>query len=67
MARLEQEIVTAPNSAEGGDVRLLVPQEDVADPELSIVIPALNEELTVGEFVEWCKEGLEQAASRGRS
>ena len=48
MARLEQEIVTAQNPAEAGDVRLLVPQEDVAEPELSIVIPALNEELTVG-------------------
>ena len=22
--------------------------------ELSIVVPALNEEITVGEFVEWC-------------
>ena len=65
MARLEQEIVTAPNPAEDGDVRLLVPQEDVADPELSIVIPALNEELTVGEFVDWCKQGLEQAGIAG--
>jgi glycosyltransferase involved in cell wall biosynthesis len=65
VARLEQQIVTAPNPAEGGDVTLLVPQEDVADPELSIVIPALNEELTVGEFVDWCKEGLEQAGIAG--
>ena len=65
MARLEQEIVTAPNPAEAGDVRLFVPQEDVADPELSIVIPALNEELTVGEFVDWCKQGLEQAGIVG--
>ena len=31
------------------------------DVELSIVIPAMNEEITVGEFMEWCKEGIERA------
>ena len=35
------------------------------EPELSIVIPALNEELTVGEFVAWCKEGLAAAGVVG--
>jgi glycosyltransferase involved in cell wall biosynthesis len=34
--------------------------------ELSIVVPALNEEITVGEFVEWCKEGLERAGVNGQ-
>jgi glycosyltransferase involved in cell wall biosynthesis len=47
------------------DVRLLVPADDVDEPELSIVIPALNEELTVGEFVDWCKQGLERAGVEG--
>ena len=28
--------------------------------EVSIVVPALNEEITVGEFVDWCKAGLER-------
>jgi glycosyltransferase involved in cell wall biosynthesis len=28
---------------------------------VSIVIPALNEQITIGEFVDWCKEGLEKA------
>ena len=65
MARLEHEIVTAPDLAEDGDVTLLVPDADVAEPELSIVIPALNEELTVGEFVDWCKQGLAQAGIAG--
>src|SRR5918996_545442 len=46
-------------------VTLLVPEDDVDEPELSIVIPALNEELTVGEFVEWCKQGLEKAGIEG--
>src|SRR5437773_8346928 len=47
------------------DLELFVPDEDVADPELSIVIPALNEELTVGRFVDWCREGLREANVRG--
>jgi glycosyltransferase involved in cell wall biosynthesis len=34
--------------------------------ELSIVVPALNEEITVGEFVDWCKEGLERAGVNGQ-
>jgi glycosyltransferase involved in cell wall biosynthesis len=47
------------------DVRLLVPRMDVAEPELSIVIPALNEEITVGDFVDWCHEGLAAAGVAG--
>ncbi len=47
------------------DLRLLVPANDVAEPELSIVIPALNEELTIGQFVNWCQEGLRRANVRG--
>ncbi len=44
---------------------LLVPDETTTDPELSIVIPALNEQLTIGEFVSWCHEGLKQAGVSG--
>ncbi len=47
------------------DARLLIPESDVADPEVSIVIPALNEELTITEFVAWCQEGLAKAQVRG--
>lgn len=50
---------------ENRELNLLVPNNDVADPELSIVIPALNEELTIGQFVEWCLEGLRDANVRG--
>ena len=46
-------------------VELLIPANDVADPELSIVIPALNEELTIGQFVDWCMQGLRQAGVQG--
>jgi hypothetical protein len=42
-------------------VRLLVPEDDIANPELSIVIPALNEEKTIEEFLSWCQEGVRRA------
>jgi glycosyltransferase involved in cell wall biosynthesis len=29
--------------------------------QLSIVVPALNEKITIGEFVDWCKEGIRYA------
>jgi glycosyltransferase involved in cell wall biosynthesis len=47
------------------ELTLLVPEDDAESPELSIVIPALNEALTVGEFVAWCKEGLANAGVVG--
>jgi glycosyltransferase involved in cell wall biosynthesis len=47
------------------DVVLHLPENDVLDPELSIVIPAADEEVTVGDFVEWCKQGLEEAGIVG--
>jgi hypothetical protein len=34
--------------------------------EVSIVVPSLDEEITVGEFVDWCKEGLSRAGVRGQ-
>ncbi len=47
------------------EVTLLVPDADVAGPELSIVIPALNEELTIDDFVAWCHEGMRKAGVTG--
>ena len=45
----------------------LVPAGSRAAPvEVSIVVPALNEEITVGEFIDWCKEGLERAGVSGQ-
>ena len=32
---------------------------------LSIVVPCLNEELCVGEFVDWCWEGMREAGVEG--
>ena len=46
---------------ETSDITLLLPQHDTESPTLSIVIPALNEEITVGQFVDWCKQGIAAA------
>jgi glycosyltransferase involved in cell wall biosynthesis len=47
------------------DIELYIPPDDEADPDLSIVIPALNEERNIAEFVSWCKEGLLRSKIRG--
>jgi glycosyltransferase involved in cell wall biosynthesis len=54
--------LAAPNLS---DVQLLLPKDDVGDPELTILIPAVNEELTVGDFVAWCREGIREAGVVG--
>jgi glycosyltransferase involved in cell wall biosynthesis len=53
------------NGTADSEVRLLVPAGDVADPQLSILVPAMNEELTIAQFVDWCQEGLQSAGIRG--
>jgi glycosyltransferase involved in cell wall biosynthesis len=60
-------LLSAAFAVEGADpgITLLIPGNDVEDPELSIVIPALNERTTIVQFVSWCKEGLERAGVRG--
>jgi glycosyltransferase involved in cell wall biosynthesis len=47
------------------DVELWLPLDDVEDPEVSIVVPAVNEELTISDFVSWCRQGLEAAGAKG--
>jgi glycosyltransferase involved in cell wall biosynthesis len=47
------------------ELELLLPEHEISDPELSIVVPALNERLTIADFIAWCKEGLTKADIRG--
>jgi glycosyltransferase involved in cell wall biosynthesis len=55
------------NSPEPSVIEHLLPESATLDEvELSIVIPASNEEITVGEFMDWCKEGLERAGVVGQ-
>jgi glycosyltransferase involved in cell wall biosynthesis len=59
--------VLTTGTASRGVIEHLVPgNPPLGDVELSIVVPALNEEITVGEFVEWCKEGLARAGVNGQ-
>ncbi|MEP6864826.1 MAG: glycosyltransferase family 2 protein [Deltaproteobacteria bacterium] len=47
------------------EIVLSLPADDVENPEVSIVIPALNEQLTIGDFIDWCKAGLAKAGAVG--
>jgi glycosyltransferase involved in cell wall biosynthesis len=46
-------------------VQLFVPRHDPPAPELSLVIPTLNEQLTISDFISWCHEGFEDAGVSG--
>lgn len=62
--RMPMEQLVAGAVAVGTDdpeITLLIPEGDVAAPELSIVIPALNEQITIEQFIAWCKEGIAEA------
>ena len=55
------------SAAARSGIEHLVPKDAPIDNvELSIVIPAMNEEVTVGEFIEWCKEGLKRTGVVGQ-
>ena len=45
---------------------LMPPGAEPGPVDVSIVVPSLNEEITVGEFVDWCRQGLESAGVRGQ-
>ena len=47
------------------EIEFLLPDADIPDPVLSIVIPALNERIAIAQFVEWAKEGMARAGIRG--
>ncbi|MEI8344819.1 MAG: glycosyltransferase family 2 protein [Candidatus Omnitrophota bacterium] len=39
---------------------------DARKVKVSIVVPALNEERTIADFIGWCKEGLARAGVEGQ-
>jgi glycosyltransferase involved in cell wall biosynthesis len=47
------------------DVTGLGPAEALASVFVSVVVPCLNEEMCIGEFVDWCFEGLRKAGVPG--
>jgi glycosyltransferase involved in cell wall biosynthesis len=56
------ETASAPTAIE----HLMPPGLKPGPVELSVVVPALNEAVTVGEFVDWCHEGLARAGVSGQ-
>lgn len=46
-------------------MELLIPENDCPNPIVSLVVPALNEKITIGTFVDWCHEGLKNAGISG--
>ncbi len=54
----------AMNDSPADEVCLLTPAMDIVDPEVTILVPALNEELTIGGFVEWCRQGIAASGAR---
>jgi glycosyltransferase involved in cell wall biosynthesis len=48
-----------------GQPELLIPPNDPVSPELSVVVPALDEQATISEFVYWCHEGIARAGIAG--
>ena len=61
----EQHLPDGPESLLSALAGTQASEGDISAPELSIVIPALNEQLTIDEFVSWCHEGLQKAGVRG--
>jgi len=51
--------------ARGPGRSVAVPEPAEVRPDVSILVPCLDEELTVGAFVDWCFEGLDQAGVTG--
>jgi glycosyltransferase involved in cell wall biosynthesis len=54
----------AARGAEAESAELRIPALDTPDPEVTILIPTLDEELTVATFVDWCHEGIAKAGTR---
>jgi glycosyltransferase involved in cell wall biosynthesis len=52
-----------PQATSDAPPELLLPATDVVDPEVTILVPALDEELTIAQFVDWCREGISAVAT----
>ena len=46
-------------------IELIVPQEDVKVPTVTVLVPVMNEEFTIATFCQWCQEGFKRAGVIG--
>lgn len=44
---------------------LHLPVNDPTDPEVTVLVPALNESATIEQFIAWCQEGFAAAGVNG--
>jgi glycosyltransferase involved in cell wall biosynthesis len=44
---------------------LHLPEVDASAPEVTVLVPAMDEEITISRFVAWCLEGFERAGLDG--
>ena len=47
------------------EVELRIPKVDTQNPEISIVIPTLNEKINIAEFISWVNKGLAELPVSG--
>jgi len=47
------------------EIELLIPELDQSDPDISVVVPALNESVNIREFVSWAIEGINAVGVSG--
>lgn len=46
------------------EVTLYVPHGDVDDPMVTILVPAMNERISIGKFIAWCHEGASKVSEK---
>ncbi len=47
------------------EIELFVPFDDAKEPTVTVLVPAMNEEVTIETFCKWCHEGFSRAGVVG--
>lgn len=65
VTRLGSSITAFDSGPDARDASPVHSAEAPVEVLVSVVVPCLNEELCIGEFVDWCREGLRRAGVSG--
>ncbi len=60
-SRLQQISARTYGFPDDPEMTMYIPENDVDQPVLSLVIPAMNEAEVMAEFMDWCLQGIEKA------